>query len=68
MTDITTIINNFGFPIACVIALAWYSFTTTDKLVSLTEKVTNALVTSSSNMKELADAIKEMLEGANNER
>lgn len=62
MNDFVTIINSVGFPIACVIALGIYSYKTTNKIIALTEKVTNALAESSENLKDLADAINKILE------
>ena len=61
MNDFITIINNVGFPIACVLALGIYSYKTTNKIIALTEKVTNALAESSENLKDLADAINQLL-------
>lgn len=58
---ITDLITNFGFPIACVVALAWYSKATTDKIIALTEKVTEALVSSSSAIEDVKDVIREIL-------
>lgn len=62
MSDFVTIINTVGFPIACVIALGVYSYKTTNKIITLTEKVTNALTETSENMKELADTINKLLD------
>lgn len=62
MTDFITVINNVGFPIACVLALGVYSYKTTNKVIELTEKVTNALTESSENLKDLADAINKLFE------
>ena len=62
MNDFVTIINTVGFPIACVLALGVYSYKTTNKIIALTEKVTNALTETSENMKDLAEAIKNLLE------
>ena len=62
MTDFVTIINTFGFPIACVLALGVYSYKTTNKIISLTERVTNALTETSENIKDLAEAINNLLE------
>lgn len=61
MNDFITIINNVGFPISCVLALGIYSYKTTNKIIALTEKVTNALSESSENLKDLADAINQLL-------
>lgn len=55
------LITNLGFPIACVIALAWYSKSTTDKIITLTEKVTDALVSSTSAIEEVKDVLKQIL-------
>lgn len=62
MADFVTIINTVGFPISCVLALGVYSYKTTNKIISLTEKVTNALTETSENMKDLAEAINNLLE------
>lgn len=43
MNTIVTIINTVGFPIACVICLGWYAYTTTNKIIKLTESVTSTL-------------------------
>lgn len=58
---IQAMITNFGFPITCVIALAWYSKSTTDKIITLTEKVTEALVSSTSAVEEVKDVLKQIL-------
>ena len=55
-------ITNLGFPIACVIGLAWYSKSTTDKIITLTEKVTEALVSSTKTMEEIKDVIQKVTE------
>ena len=62
MNDFINIINTVGFPISCVIALGVYSYKTTNKIITLTEKVTNALTETSENMKDLADTINKLLE------
>ena len=62
MQEFVDVINTVGFPIGCVIVLGWYSFKTTDKVISLTEKVTTALTQNSDKMSELAKAIEKMLE------
>lgn len=58
MQIMTDLITNLGFPIACVVALAWYSKNTTDKIITLTEKVTDALVSSTNAIEEVKDVIK----------
>ena len=58
INTITTVISNIGFPIACVVFLGWYAKDTTDKVVKLTEKVTDALVSST----RAIDEIKEVIE------
>lgn len=58
---ISEVITNLGFPIACVIALAWYGKSTTDKVITLTEKVTDALVSSTNAIEEVKDVIREIL-------
>lgn len=60
MNDFITIVNQVGFPIACVLALGVYSYKTTNKIIGLTEKVTTALAESNERMKDLTDAIKEL--------
>ena len=60
MNEITTVISTVGFPIACAIALGWYAMTTTNKIIALTEKVTDALSKSATAMEEIKDAIKEI--------
>lgn len=55
-------ITNLGFPIACVIGLALYSKSTTDKIIALTEKVTDALVSSTKAMEEIKDVIQKLTE------
>lgn len=62
MNDFITIINTVGFPISCVLALGVYSYKTTNKIITLTEKVTNALAESSENLKDLADAINKLFD------
>ena len=61
MDDFINLINDSCFPIACVAVLGWYANKTTDKLFTLTEKVTNALTESSNKMKDITEAIKELL-------
>ena len=58
---LTELVTNLGFPIACVVALAWYSKSTTDKIISLTEKVTDALVSSTNAIEEVKEVIKEII-------
>ena len=58
---LTELITNLGFPIACVVALAWYSKSTTDKIISLTERVTDALVSSTNAIEEVKEVIKEII-------
>lgn len=62
MNEFVNIINTVGFPISCVLALGVYSYKTTNKIIALTEKVTNALTETSENMKDLAEAINNLLE------
>ena len=62
ITFITELISNFGFPIACVIALALYSKTTTDKIITLTQEVTTALISSTKSIDDLREAIASLLE------
>lgn len=60
MNDVVSVVSTVGFPIACAIALGWYAMTTTNKIIALTEKVTDALSKSASAMEEIKDAIKEI--------
>lgn len=60
MNDVVSVISTVGFPIACAIALGWYAMTTTNKIIALTEKVTDALSKSASVMEEIKNAIKEI--------
>ena len=59
---VTELISNFGFPVACVIALAVYSKNTTDKIISLTQEVTTALISSTKSIDDFKDAITNLLE------
>lgn len=61
VTILTDIITNFGFPIACVVALSLYAKSTTDKIIALTEKVTDALVSSTNAIEEVKEVIKEIV-------
>lgn len=61
MQILTELITNLGFPIACVVALAWYSKNTTDKIIQLTEKVTDALVSSTSAIEEVKEVLKQLI-------
>lgn len=58
MEIMTQLITNLGFPIACVIALAWYSKTTTDKILVLTQQVTDALVKSTAAIEDIKEVLK----------
>lgn len=58
---ITSLISTLGFPIVCVIALAWYSKNTTEKIINLTERVTDALVNSTNAVDEIKEVIKEFI-------
>lgn len=60
MSEWVSMISNLGFPIVCVIALAIYSYKTTNRVIDLTEKVTNALANSSEKLDELAKAINKL--------
>ena len=61
MQSITTLIANLGFPIVCVIGLAIYAKSTTDKILDLTERVTDALVKSTNAVDEIKEVIKEFI-------
>lgn len=58
---ITSIITNLGFPIVCVVGLAWYSKGTTDKIIDLTERVTDALAKSTDAVDDIKEVIKEFM-------
>ena len=58
---VTELINNFGFPVVCVIALAVYSKNTTDKIISLTQEVTTALISSTKSIDDFKEAITKLL-------
>lgn len=60
MNDFVTVVNTVGFPIACVIALGWYSLKTTSEVIKLTERVTSALEKSADKLEDLARAIESM--------
>lgn len=59
--DILSMIQDFGFPVTCVVALAFYANSTTNKLICLTERVTNAMSENSNSNKELAETIRELV-------
>ena len=59
--DILSMIQEFGFPVACVVALAFYANSTTNKLICLTERVTNAMSENSNSNKELAETIRDLV-------
>lgn len=59
--DILSMIQEFGFPVTCVVALAFYANSTTNKLICLTERVTNAMSENSNSNKELAETIRELV-------
>lgn len=59
INDAVQIISTVGFPIACALGLAAYAYKTTDRIIALTERVTDALVQSTDaindNVKALED-------------
>lgn len=59
---LTTLISNVGFPIACVICLGWYAKDTTNKIITLTEKVTDALVSSTRAVDEIREVLEKLVE------
>lgn len=61
LQTLTSLISTLGFPIVCVIALAIYSKSTTDKILDLTERVTDALVNSTNAVDEIKEVIKEFI-------
>ena len=62
INTLTSLITNLGFPIACVIALAWYAKATTDKILTLTQQVTEALVKSTNAIEDIKEVIKKSYE------
>lgn len=65
-TTIPGLIASLGFPIVCVLGLAWYAKTTTDKVIDLTEKVTDALVKSADAVDDIKEVIKEYMKRSEN--
>ena len=61
--DFYELLNNFAFPVVCVIALGIYAKSTTNRLLELTEKVTNVLSENANAIKELAETIKDFILG-----
>ena len=59
--SIASLISSLGFPIVCVIGLAFYAKSTTDKILGLTERVTDALVKSTNAVDEIKEVIKEFI-------
>ena len=62
ISEITSIISNVGFPIACVVFLGWYAKDTTEKIIKLTEKVSDALVSSTRAIDEIKDVISKLID------
>ena len=62
ISEITTIISNVGFPIACVVCLGWYAKDTTERIIKLTEKVSDALVSSTRAIDEIKDVISKLVD------
>lgn len=61
MNEFIEIISNVGFPIACVVALGWYAKDTTNKIIELTTKVTDALVSSTKAIDEMKNVIEKII-------
>lgn len=61
VSTISSLIASLGFPIVCVIGLAIYAKSTTDKILDLTERVTDALVKSTNAVDEIKEVIKEFI-------
>lgn len=61
VSTISNLIASLGFPIVCVIGLAIYAKSTTDKILDLTERVTDALVKSTNAVDEIKEVIKEFI-------
>lgn len=61
MQDFVTILQNFGVPVACLVALGVFSSKMVTKIFELTERVTSAMVENSSNMATLSQTIDKLL-------
>lgn len=61
MQDFINVLQNFGVPVACLIALGLFSNNMVNKLITLTERVTSAMVENSSNMARLSNTIEKLL-------
>lgn len=61
VSTLSNLIASLGFPIVCVIGLAIYAKSTTDKILDLTERVTDALVKSTRAVDEIKEVIKEFI-------
>lgn len=61
VSTLSNLIASLGFPIVCVIGLAIYAKSTTDKILDLTERVTDALVKSTNAVDEIKEVIKEFI-------
>lgn len=62
MDAFVNIISSVGFPIACAVALGWYAKDTTSKIISLTEKCCEALVSSTTATNEMKEVLKDIVE------
>lgn len=62
VNEIVGIVNSLGFPIACVVGLAWYANNTTDKLIKLTEKVTDTVATCTATLNSTNDVLEKVLD------
>lgn len=65
-STIPGIIASLGFPIVCVLGLAWYAKNTTDKIIDLTERVTAALSKSTDAVDDIKEVIKEFMKRSDN--
>ena len=61
VSTLSNLITSLGFPIVCVIGLAIYAKSTTDKILDLTERVTDALVKSTNAVDEIKEVIKKFI-------
>ena len=61
VSTLSNLIASLGFPIVCVIGLAIYAKSTTDKILDLTERVTDALVKSTNAVDEIKEVIKKFI-------
>lgn len=61
MNEFINVLQNFGVPVACMVALGWFSYNLNNKVISLVEKVTSAMIENSNNMLTLSNTIDKFL-------